>query len=207
MILQGLYGITDNTLLADGLLLPYVEAALSAGMRLLQYRDKTQDTQKRYKEASALKELCDKYQAILIINDDVALAKQLNVGVHLGQQDGSIKDARKLLGNTAIIGATCHSSFELAKQAKMEGASYLAFGRFFPSQTKPEAEAASLDILLEAKTLDLPICAIGGITPENAPILIGQGIDLLAVINALFAVGSPHAVEKNTKDFITLFPY
>lgn len=204
MILKGLYGITDNKLLADGRLLPYVEAALQGGMKVLQYRDKTQDTHRRYQEASALLTLCKQYQAQLIINDDVLLAKELGVGVHLGQEDGSIKKARELLGNTAIIGATCHGSITLAQQAKTEGVSYLAFGRFFASKTKPDAKPADISVIEQAKTLDLPICVIGGITLQNAPVLLKQGANLLAVVNELFDVASPKEVKAIAEQFVQL---
>lgn len=202
MILTGLYGITDNKLLADGRLLPFVEAALQGGMKVLQYRDKTQDKQRRYQEAFALKALCEQYKAQLIINDDVLLAKELNAGLHLGQEDGSIQKARALLGNTAIIGATCHGSLELAKQAKEEGASYLAFGRFFPSKTKPDAKPADMSVLQQAKTLGLPICAIGGITLNNVNLLIKQDVDLIAVVNELFDADTKEQVHTKTKQFL-----
>lgn len=204
MKLAGLYGITDNKLLADGKLLPYVEAALQGGLNLLQYRDKSQDSQRRYQEALALKKLCEQYQAHFIINDDVLLARELAVGVHLGQQDGSIAKARELLGNKAIIGATCHGSLALAEQAKAEGASYLAFGRFFPSQTKPDAQPAQLSILTKAKLLGLPICAIGGINLDNIRLLIEQPVELFAVVNEIFAGDNAEQVKTNVLNFIKL---
>ncbi len=203
MKLQGLYGITDTELLANGRLLPYVEAALKGGIQVLQYRDKTQDTARRYEEANALKQLCSHYNAQLIINDDLLLAKELAVGLHLGQEDGSIKKARQLLGNNAIIGATCHGSLELAKQAKAEGASYLAFGRFFPSKTKPDAKPADINILNKAKELELPICAIGGITLNNVHLLTQQGVNLIAVINELFDANNAVEVEKRAKQLVS----
>ena len=129
--LRGLYAITDSQLLADGRLLPYVEAALKGGARLLQYRDKSDDQARRLREASVLAELCARHGAELIINDDAELAARLGVGLHLGQADGSLAAARALLGRKAIIGATCHASLALAEQAAREGASYIAFGRFF----------------------------------------------------------------------------
>lgn len=204
MTLAGLYGITDNKLLNDGKLLPYVEAALQGGMKLLQYRDKSQDSHRRFQEASALKKLCQQYGANLLINDDISLAKKLAVGVHLGQQDGSIANARALLGSEAIIGATCHGSIALARQAKAEGASYLAFGRFFPSQTKPDAQPAQLSILAEAKQLELPICAIGGINLDNITLLAEQPVDLFAVVNEVFASESAEQVKTNVLNFIQL---
>lgn len=139
MKLRGLYAITDSQLLDDGRLLPYVEAALRGGARLLQYRDKSSDQARRLREAESLRELCERYGAQLIVNDDAELAARLGVGLHLGQTDGSLSAARALLGRQAIIGATCHARLELAEQAVAEGASYVAFGRFFNSSTKPGA--------------------------------------------------------------------
>lgn len=204
MKLAGLYGITDNKLLADGRLLPYVEAALQGGMKLLQYRDKTTDTKRRYQEAEALQKLCNQYHALLIINDDIVLAKELSVGVHLGQTDGSIEAARKLLGSNAIIGATCHGSIELAHQAKAAGANYLAFGRFFSSLTKPDAIAADKSVLSQAKTLHLPLCAIGGITLDKVTSLTKAGADLIAVVNDLFAKENAAQVKQQASKFSEL---
>ena len=112
--LRGLYAITDSKLLADGRLLPYAEAALKGGARLLQYRDKSENDARRLREAEALHELCERHGAKLIINDDAELAARLGVGLHLGQEDGSLAAARALLGRNAIIGATCHSRLDLA---------------------------------------------------------------------------------------------
>ena len=204
MKLTGLYGITDTKFLAEGRLLPYVEAALKGGMKVLQYRDKSADTAERFITARALKHLCEDYSATFIINDDILLAHDLSVGLHLGQEDGSIKQARQILGKDAIIGATCHGSMELAKQAKEEGASYLAFGRFFSSKTKPSAEPADINVLQQAKSLGLPICAIGGITLDNVQVLIEQGADLIAVINGLFDTNTISGVEQLAVQFTHL---
>ena len=205
--LRGLYAITDSQLLADGKLLPYVEAALKGGARLLQYRDKSADAARRLREAEALRELCRQYGADLIINDDAELAARLGVGVHLGQSDGSLAAARALLGRKAVIGATCHAQLELAASANREGASYLAFGRFFNSQTKPGAPAASIKLLNQARTqFNLPLVAIGGIDLDNAGQLIGAGADLLAVVHALFSASSAAEVERRARAFSALFP-
>lgn len=204
--LRGLYAITDSQLLADGKLLPYVEAALKGGARLLQYRDKSADDARRLREAEALRELCRQYDAQLIINDDAELAARLGVGVHLGQSDGSLAAARALLGRKAIIGATCHARLELAATAAEEGASYLAFGRFFNSQTKPGAPAATTDLLNQARArFNLPLVAIGGIEPDNAGQLISAGADLLAVVHALFSAPSAAEVERRARAFSALF--
>lgn len=204
--LRGLYAITDSGLLAGGKLLPYVEAALTGGARLLQYRDKSTDEARRLREAEALRRLCESHGATLIINDDAELAARLGVGLHLGQQDGSLAAARALLGRQAIIGGTCHAQLALAEQAAGEGASYVAFGRFFNSLTKPGAPAATLDLLATARTcVALPIVAIGGIDLHNAAPLIAHGASMIAVIHALFAAESPAEVERRARAFSALF--
>ncbi|MDH4561380.1 thiamine phosphate synthase [Pseudomonas sp. BN411] len=206
MKLRGLYAITDSQLLAGGKLLPYVEAALKGGAKLLQYRDKSSDEARRLREAEALGELCTRYGAQLIINDDAELAARLGVGLHLGQGDGSLAAARALLGRQAIIGGTCHASLDLAAAAIKEGASYIAFGRFYNSQTKPGAPAATLDLLEQAKQrFQSPIVAIGGVTLENAPELIARGASMVAVIHALFGADSAAEVERRARAFSALF--
>ncbi|SEI59818.1 thiamine-phosphate pyrophosphorylase [Pseudomonas linyingensis] len=204
--LRGLYAITDSQLLADGRLLPYVEAALKGGAQLLQYRDKSEDSARRLRQAEALRELCLRHGAQLIINDDAELAARLGVGVHLGQSDGSLAAARALLGRNAIIGATCHAQVALAEQARQEGASYIAFGRFFDSQTKPGAPAATPELLEQARArFRLPIVAIGGVTLDTAPQLIARGASMVAVIHALFAAENAAEVERRARAFSQLF--
>ncbi|AZC25879.1 MULTISPECIES: thiamine phosphate synthase [Pseudomonas] len=205
MKLRGLYAITDSQLMA-GKLLEYVEAALDGGVTLLQYRDKSTDQARRLREAEALLGLCERYKTRLIINDDAELAARIGAGVHLGQTDGPLTPARSLLGRQAIIGATCHSQLELAEQAASEGASYVAFGRFFNSTTKPGAPAASLELLDQARaSLQLPICAIGGITLDNAAPLVSHGADLLAVVHGLFGADSAEQVTRRARAFNALF--
>ena len=205
MKLRGLYAITDSELL-KGKLLPYVEAALKGGATLLQYRDKSTDEARRLREAEALRELCNRYGAALIINDDAELAARLGVGLHLGQTDGSLSVARALLGRKAIIGGTCHAQLELAEAAAREGASYVAFGRFFNSNTKPGAPAASLELLAAAKAkVNLPIVAIGGVTLDNAPALIAHGASMVAVVHGLFGADSASEVERRASAFSDLF--
>lgn len=205
MKLRGLYAITDSELL-KGRLLPYVEAALKGGASLLQYRDKSTDEARRLREAEALRELCNRHGAALIINDDAELAARLGVGLHLGQTDGSLSAARALLGRQAIIGGTCHAQLELADIAAKEGASYVAFGRFFNSTTKPGAPAASVELLDAARgRVNLPIVAIGGVTLDNAPQLIAHGASMVAVIHGLFGADSASEVERRARAFSELF--
>ncbi|WGV22030.1 MULTISPECIES: thiamine phosphate synthase [unclassified Pseudomonas] len=205
MKLRGLYAITDSQLLA-GRFLSHVEAALEGGVCLLQYRDKSDDAARRLREAEGLMKLCERYGTQLLINDDAELAARLGVGVHLGQTDGPLTPARALLGRQAIIGSTCHASLELATQAASEGASYVAFGRFFNSVTKPGAPAANIELLEQARAqVKLPIAVIGGITLDNAAPLVAHGADLLAVIHGLFGADSAQEVTRRARAFNALF--
>lgn len=195
------YAITDSLLLPDEKLFSFVEAALKGGCRWVQYRDKSKVDHKRFYESTRLLEICNRYQASLIINDDPTLAKKIGAqGVHLGQGDGDVKTARALLGSQAIIGVTCHNSLDLAQKAIDDGASYIAFGRFFSSNTKPDAQMASIDLLITARQRfpDTKIVAIGGITPENARMILDAGADKIAVCHALF---SAQDIEAQTKRF------
>jgi thiamine-phosphate pyrophosphorylase len=199
-----LYAITDSILLPGEKLFSGVESTLKAGCRWVQYRDKSQDEQKRLYESTRLLEICNAHSASLIINDDVSLAKKISAhGVHLGQGDGDVREARKLLGSNTIIGVTCHNSLELAEKAVADGASYIAFGRFFSSNTKPEAKGASIDLLNTARKQfpDIKIVAIGGITLENAPMVLNAGADKIAVCHAVFSADD---IEIQTKRFIKL---
>lgn len=208
--LRGIYAITDaQTLSNDTHLQEAVEAAMRGGLRLLQYRDKTADASKALRQTRLLADLCLSYNCQLIINDDPELAKACeSAGVHLGQSDSSLSHAREFLGTKAIIGSTCHGSLELAKKAVLDGANYLAFGRFFPSVTKPEAPAACLDILQLASTLNRPTVAIGGITAEQAPTLVEAGASMIASSAGIFAQPCPETAVKNfRKAFEPTLPF
>ncbi|HEY8940355.1 MAG TPA: thiamine phosphate synthase [Cellvibrio sp.] len=199
-----LYAITDSHLLPGDKLFSAVEAALQAGCKWIQYRDKSGDQQQRIQDAQHLVALCNQYHAALIINDDVQLAITTKAhGVHLGQDDGSPQAARQLLGDNAIIGVTCHDSLELAQQAITDGASYIAFGRFFPSQTKPNAKPAKFTLISDAKAKfpDVPLVVIGGITLDNAPLLLDAGADKLAVCHELFSSAN---IKQVAEKFIRL---
>ncbi len=202
--LRGVYAITDENLLPGDLLLTRVECALRAGLALLQYRNKQGSEAQRLRQARALVELCRQYDTPLLINDDVPLCLAAGAaGVHLGQRDRALAEARRLLGPEAIIGITCHDQLALAREAQAEGASYVAFGRFFASQTKPSATPADISILPQARReLDIPVVAIGGITAENGAALIAAGADMLAVIHALFAFPD---VESRARKLNSLF--
>lgn len=184
--MQGLYVITDGSV--GNALLTKVELALRGGSAIVQYRDKSVDATRREQEARALQTLCRQHNALFIVNDDVALAKTVQAdGVHIGKDDAALAATRDYLGSSVIIGVSCYNRLELALQAAQQGADYIAFGSFFPSPTKPHAPRATLELLREARSqLDIPICAIGGITLENAPSLLASGADMLAVITDVF---------------------
>jgi thiamine-phosphate pyrophosphorylase len=183
----GVYALTPET--ADTpRLLAQVEAALAGGVAVVQYRDKSGDVARRHEEASELAALCRRFGVPLIVNDDLRLANLAGAdGVHLGRDDGSIREARIILGPKKFIGASCYQSLDRARAAQADGADYVAFGSFFPSPTKPDAAPAGLELLREARpVIHVPIVAIGGITAANAPQLIDAGADALAVLSALF---------------------
>ena len=186
--LRGLYAVTEGRHARAAPPTVAVRAALEGGARIVQYRDKTSGDDERVAEARALLELCGRYGALFLVNDDPRLARAVGAdGVHLGQGDMPVPEARAILGATAVIGVTCHDRLDLALQARSEGADYVAFGAFFPSATKPEAPPAPLDLIACVKAaLDIPVCAIGGITADNAPALVAAGADMIAVSAALF---------------------
>ncbi|MEW6692870.1 MAG: thiamine phosphate synthase [Pseudomonadota bacterium] len=196
--LRGLYVITDTALIPDDRFAERVEAALRGGARIVQYRDKRGDVPLRERLAGEVVRLCRTYGAVSIINDDVELAARVGAdGVHVGKEDAALGHARNRLGQGAVIGVSCYNRLELALEAAAEGADYVAFGSFFPSRVKPEAVPASMDLLREArKKLSLPLCAIGGITADNAAPLVEAGADMLAVISDVFAAADVEAAAR-----------
>lgn len=193
---RGLYAVTadrDDT----AQLLREVEAVLGAGAAWLQYRNKTASAQLRTQQARALQPLCARHGVPLIINDDWPLALAIGAdGAHLGEDDGELRAARAALGPTALVGASCYDDPQRARQAVREGASYVAFGAFHPSPSKPAARRAPLQLLHEAAALRVPRVAIGGITTDNARALIDAGADLVAVISGVFAAPDPAAATR-----------
>lgn len=187
--LRGLYVITDRELIPSVRLLQAVSAAIHGGARLVQYRDKSADHSRRLQEAQALLEVCREQEIPLIINDDVALAAEIAAdGVHVGDEDAPLEEARVTLGPHAIIGVSCYASLDRALQAERAGADYVAFSSPFHSPTKPESEPAPLALLATAHArLSIPICVIGGIRPENGGALLAAGAEMLAVISGVFA--------------------
>ena len=183
----GVYALTPETADTERLLMQ-VEAALTGGVAAVQYRDKSDDVARRHEQASELVALCRRFGVPLIVNDDLRLADLTDAdGVHLGRDDGSLREARIILGRDKFVGASCYQSLDLALTAQAAGADYVAFGSFFASPTKPAAARASLDLLRDAAPrIQVPLVAIGGITLANASQLLDAGADSLAVLSALF---------------------
>jgi thiamine-phosphate pyrophosphorylase len=203
LYLNGLYLVTpdcDDT----ALLCQQVKQAVQGGVSMVQYRHKTASEALRLAQASALLSICREADVPLLINDHIALARTLDAdGVHVGQHDEAVAQARALLGAGKIIGASCYNRFELAEQAQAAGADYIAFGACYPSPTKPEAPRANAALFTQAKqSLSLPVVGIGGITLDNAPPLIAAGADALAVITDIFQAGD---ISARCRQYLPLF--
>ena len=198
--LSGLYCITDPALTEQSPLnlVQMVEQAILGGAKIIQYRNKRARAGHQTDIAGQLCQLCRRHSVIFLVNDDPQLARTVDAhGVHLGQTDSQLREARQLLGKNSIIGITCHGNLDLARAAERQGADYVAFGRFFPSNTKPEASPAPLALLSEARAvLQIPITAIGGVTRSNAKSLLEAGADMLAVIHGVF--GQPDILQAAT---------
>lgn len=188
---EGLYVITDPDCCAVLGLESSVSAAISGGAAVIQYRAKTASADQRLRDARALRLLTHRHDVTFIVNDDPELAATVDAdGVHLGMDDADPGTARALLGDQTILGVSCYDSLDRAHDAQSAGCDYVAFGSAFPSTTKPDACRASLDLFVRAsRQLDIPIVAIGGITPANAQQLLAAGCHSLAVITGVF--GAP----------------
>ena len=190
---RGLYLVTPDEP-DTARLLARVSGPLAAGAVLLQYRNKGADATLRREQAAALQPICRAAGIPLLINDDWRLAAELGAeGAHVGEDDGEIVQARAALGPGAILGASCYNEIARAEAAAKAGASYLAFGAFFPSGTKPLARRADPALLQASAVIGLPRVAIGGITPDNGRLLVAAGADLLAVIGGVFDAPDPTA--------------
>ncbi len=184
--IKGLYGISPNKKLD----IEFIENIIIAHqVKILQYRYKTQDDQLKLDEAQQLRELCLTHNTLFIVNDDINLCEKVYAdGVHLGQLDKSISEARYKLGKQAIIGISCYNKIGLAVDSEKSGASYVAFGALFDSKTKPNAEHCKLSVIKSAKKrINIPIVGIGGITFENQNLAFNAGCDAVAMLNGLFS--------------------
>ena len=192
---RGLYLITPEE--PDTARLLARVAAVLPQTTWLQYRQKGADGARRHAQAAALQALCAQAGVPLIVNDDVALAAAIGAaGVHLGEEDGDIAAARAQLGAQAIIGASCYDAHARAERAVAAGASYVAFGAFFPTTSKVTTRRATPALLAAAAVLGVPRVAIGGITPDNMGPLAAAGADLVAVIGGVFEAPDPVAAAK-----------
>ena len=199
-----IYAISDDILMPENLALEYVREILECGVKFFQFRSKK--ALKNEKLASEILNLCEKFGAKFIVNDDVKFAKKIGAkAVHLGKDDEGIKEAFEILGKDAYVGVSCYNDISLAINAAKNGASYVAFGSVFTSPTKPNAPKCGLEVVKEAKQiLNLPICVIGGINETNIGSLSHVKPDLIAIISAIYKDGNIKENIKNLQKIIDL---
>ena len=202
--IRGLYVITDERLIPRKRLAEMVEKTIKGGAKVVQLREKESSSEEILRLAGELLKLTRRYNVPLIINDYLEIARDIGAeGVHLGQNDASIAEARSVLGDRAIIGVSCYSSIERGIDAHKEGADYLAFGTPFFTPTKPGRQPTSFEILREAKKIipKIPIFAIGGITPQNVASVLETGVDGIAIITSVFGSSDPEEVSRQFSAF------
>ena len=197
-----IYAISDDILMPENLALEYAREILECGVKFFQFRSKK--AVKNEKLASEILNLCEKFGAKFIVNDDVKFAKKIGAkAVHLGKEDEGIKEAFEILGEDAYVGVSCYNDISLAINAAKNGASYVAFGSVFTSLTKPNAPKCGLEVVKEAKQiLNLPICVIGGINETNIGSLSHAKPDLIAIISAIYKDGNIKENIKNLQKII-----
>lgn len=200
---QGLYLVTPDWDDTDRLV-DTTRTALHAGAAMLQYRHKDASPALRREQGAALLALCRRYNRPLIINDHIELCLTLDAdGVHVGGTDASVAQARSIIGPGKIVGASCYGDLALARAAQRDGASYVAFGGFYPSRVKQYSFRTDPAIITQAKAeIALPLVVIGGMTPANAAPLVGRGADLVAAISSIYTADVPGAVVR---EFDALF--
>ena len=200
-----IYAISDDILMPENLALEYAREILECGVKFFQFRSKK--ALKNEKLASEILNLCEKFGAKFIVNDDVKFAKKIGAkAVHLGKDDENIKEAFEILGKDAYVGVSCYNDISLAINAAKNGASYAAFGSVFTSPTKPNAPKCGLEIVKEAKQiLNLPICVIGGINETNICSLSHAKPDLIAVISVIYKDGNIKENIKNLQKIVKNF--
>ena len=199
-----IYAISDDVLMPENLALEYAREILECGVKFFQFRSKK--AVKNEKLASEILNLCEKFGAKFIVNDDVKFAKKIGAkAVHLGKDDENIKEAFEILGKDAYVGVSCYNDISLAINAAKNGASYVAFGSVFASPTKPNAPKCEFEVVKEAKQiLNLPVCVIGGINETNIGSLSHAKPDLIAVISAIYKNGNIKENIKNLQKIIEL---
>lgn len=201
--MQGLYLVTPNWDDTDRLL-AVTEEALRAGVALLQYRHKDASPALRRAQGAALRELCHQYGVPFLVNDHVALCRELGAdGVHLGGTDAPIAEVRATLGPNKLIGASCYGELARAEAAQAAGASYVAFGGFYPSRVKQYAVTTAPSLLRHAREIiGVPLCVIGGMTPANAAPLVAQGAQLVAAITSVYQADDVAAAVREFRSII-----
>ncbi|MFC0251371.1 thiamine phosphate synthase [Massilia consociata] len=195
--MRGLYLVTPDWDDTDRLL-AVTDTALMAGAALVQYRHKGASPALRAEQGSALLALCREHGRPLVINDHIDLCRDLDAdGVHLGGTDAPVAEARALLGPDKIVGASCYGELTLAEQARQAGASYVAFGGFYPSPVKKYTFVTPPEIVdVWRERVSLPMVVIGGMTPENAAPLVGRGAAMVAAITSVYAADDPAAAVR-----------
>lgn len=196
--MNGLYIVTpdwDDT----QKLVEITEMALRGGAALVQYRHKTAGETLRREQAECLLALCRNYQRPLIINDHVDLCLAMDAdGVHIGGTDMSVAQVRAILGSDKIVGASCYGDLQLARNSHQDGASYIAFGGFYPSKVKKYPVTTPSRIITQSKSeISLPVVVIGGMTEENAAPLVACGADMVAAISSVYLASDPEAAARN----------
>ena len=201
--MKGLYLVTPDWDDTDALI-KATEIALVVGVDLLQYRHKTANGELRLEQASALLKLCRQHNVPFIVNDHIDLCIELDAdGIHVGGTDASVAVVRTLIGKDKILGASCYGDFALAEQAQIAGASYVAFGGFYPSRVKKYEVSTPASIVSKAKSqLTLPVCVIGGMTPDNAKPLVKEGADMVAAISSVYSADD---IATAVREFAALF--
>mgnify|MGYP006272588281 FL=1 len=199
--MRGLYLVTpdwDDT----EKLLAASRQAIAGGARLLQYRHKTASDALRSEQASALLALCRPLNVPFIVNDHLDLCERIDAdGIHVGGTDASVAEVRARLGHDKIVGASCYGDLQLARNAAAAGASYVAFGGFYPSRVKQYEVTTPPDIITQALSeLSLPLCVIGGMTPQNARPLVTKGAHMVAAISSVYAADDHQAAASAFAD-------
>ncbi|MGV3653579.1 MAG: thiamine phosphate synthase [Noviherbaspirillum sp.] len=201
--MKGLYIVTPDWDDTDKLLAT-TEQALRGGAALVQYRHKNAAPDLRREQARRLLELCRRHQRPFIVNDHVDLCLEIGAdGIHVGGTDAGIADVRAAVGPDRIVGASCYGSLQLARDAHRAGASYVAFGGFYPSRVKKYEVATRPEMVAQAKAeIPLPNVVIGGMTEQNAAPLVAQGADMVAAISSVYMADDPEAAARG---FVRLF--
>ena len=203
-MLNGLYVLTDSRIHGHSQWPARVEAIIQGGATTIQLREKQLADETLLPLALEIHEVCQSYHVPLIINDRIQLAKKICAdGVHIGKSDDALRKVREYLGHEYYIGVSCYRSIYTAIRAQQLGADYVAFGRLFPSHTKHDACGCPLSIIQSAhRYLDIPICGIGGITPNNAARVTRAGASIIAVANTIFNADDPGAVSRQMSGII-----